>query len=118
MKPIYTHNMLAQIQNDVIDSSIGNVQNFSTPSIVVERYVGLFVKLLLIGGSVALIFMLLIGSFEYITAGGDKERTGNASKRITNALVGLTILFATFAVTALINTIFKIDLLNLTLPKI
>ena len=37
--------------------------------------------------------MLLWGGIGYITAGGDKEATQNASKRISAALIGLAIAF-------------------------
>lgn len=50
--------------------------------------------------ALAVLFMLVIGSFQWITSGGDKEAVGKARGRITNALIGLAILaLAVFIVT-------------------
>lgn len=47
---------------------------------------------------VVVMFMLIWGSFEWITSGGDKDHVANARNRIINALVGLAVLAIAFAV--------------------
>ena len=62
--------------------------------------------------------MLLWGGIEYITAGGDKERTQSASKRLTAALIGLAIVFSIFAIIYLVETLFGVSITKFTIPVI
>ena len=63
--------------------------------------IGKFItNLLTIAFSVAIIIVLIMliwGSFEWITSGGDKEAVGKARGRIINALIGLAVLAIAFA---------------------
>lgn len=45
--------------------------------------------------------MLIIGAYEWITSGGDKEAVAKARNRIINALVGLVVLAVAFAIAKL-----------------
>src|SRR3989338_10222397 len=42
---------------------------------------------------------ILYGGFIWMTAGGDAERVGTAKRILTNAVIGLVIVFASFAIT-------------------
>lgn len=57
-----------------------------------------FVALIFSLAGVVLIFMILWGAFEWMTSEGDKEKLGTAQKRILNALIGLLIFAAAFAI--------------------
>jgi hypothetical protein len=73
---------------------------------------------LLIAG--ILVFVYLVwGGIEWITSGGDKAKTEEARTRITNALVGLAIVAAAWAVMKLIEFFFGITILseNVSIPK-
>src|SRR3989344_7920221 len=48
---------------------------------------------LIIAGLIALIY-LLWGALDWITSGGDKEKLVKARNKITNAIIGLIIIFA------------------------
>jgi hypothetical protein len=69
-------------------------------------------------GIIVFFFMLLIGAIKWISSAGDKTALEGARSTITNALIGLVILFALFAIIQLINTFFGLHLMNLTLPTI
>lgn len=47
------------------------------------------------------LIMLIIGAFEWIVSGGDKENVAKARNRIINALVGIAILSIAFALATL-----------------
>ncbi len=49
----------------------------------------------------AVLVMLIYGSFEWIVSGGDKEAVGKARGRIINALIGLAVLSVAFALATL-----------------
>ncbi len=118
------HHQLVFIGNPAINPIIGdNAPQYQAASngnyvFVIQKYLQIFVLLGFIVGSVIFFFMLLFGAIEYLTAGGEKEKTGNAAKRITNAIIGLAILFSLFAVVKIIKLIFGVDLLGLVVPVI
>ncbi len=73
--------------------------------------------ILIVAGIVAF-FFLLIGGVQWILAGGDKEGTEKARKKITSALVGLAIVFSAYALAFLVEAVFKISILTFTIPTI
>lgn len=85
--------------------NLGNLQ--------IGGIVSLLVRLAIIVAALAFFFWLVIGGIRYITSGGDKANTEAARNQITAALVGLVIVFAAWAITQLIGTLFGVDLLNL-----
>ncbi len=77
------------------------------------------IAVVLVLAAVIFFFMLVIGGIKWITSGGDKGKTEGARNQITAALVGLIIVFASWAILQLVNLIFGIDIItNLTIPAI
>ena len=72
-----------------------------------------FVTLVLIGGALIFFFMLVWGAIQWITSGGDKQALETARSRITQALIGIIILFASFALIQFIESFFGIHILTL-----
>ncbi|MDO8498584.1 MAG: hypothetical protein Q7S44_02255 [bacterium] len=65
------------------------------------------------------LFMLVIGAFQWITSGGDKEAVGKARGRITSALIGLVILALAFLIVKVVGQIVNINILDLkTIPDL
>lgn len=70
-------------------------------------------------GALAVIAYFIWGAFEWVTAGSDSKKVETARGRITNAIVGLVLLVASFTILSFISKIFfgkNFDLLKLTLP--
>ncbi len=61
---------------------------------------------------------LIIGAFQWIASGGDKEAVGKARGRITAALVGLLILALSFVIIRLVGNIVGVDLTNFKFPSL
>ena len=74
----------------------------------------LLAALLVIGG-VVFIFMLLWGGLEWMTAGGDKGKIESARQRVSNAIIGVVILFSFFAILNVIECFFGIGLRGITI---
>ena len=75
------------------------------------------VSLVLIVVALVFFFILVLGGLKWVTSGGDEKKVGEARAQITNALIGLAIVFAAWAIMKLIGTIFGIDILKgLTVP--
>lgn len=102
------------ITNPAVSEKVGTGEGAA----ILQLFLGNFLQIMFIAGGVVAFFMLLLGGFEYITAGGDKEKTQNSTKRITAGIVGLAILFSAFAITKLVGLIFGINILKFEIPVI
>ena len=80
--------------------------------LTVNRMVSGAISLVLIIVSLIFFFILVIGGLKWITSGGDEKKVAAARAQITNALIGLVIVFAAWAIMQLIGTIFGISILG------
>ncbi len=64
-----------------------------------------------ISGTGLLMFgYLLYGGLKYITAAGDTKQIQEATKTITSAVIGMTIVFASFWIVRIIETVFGLNI--------
>jgi len=70
------------------------------------------IQLILVVAAVLFFFWLVLGGIKWITSGGDKGATEAAKAQITAAIVGLVIVFVTWAIIQLIQIFFNIDILG------
>ena len=56
--------------------------------------IGKLVNLFIFMCAMATLLYLLVGAFEWITSGGEKEKIAKAQSKITNAIIGLVIVIA------------------------
>jgi len=57
-------------------------------------------------------FILLLGGIKWITSEGDEKKVASARAQITNGLIGLAIIFASFAIMKLIEYVFGISIMG------
>jgi hypothetical protein len=81
-------------------------------------YVRTAINLLLGFAGVLAFLYLLWGGVQWITAGGDKDALDKARKRITQALIGLSIVFSAYAILYIIRVLFNIDLIQVVINNI
>lgn len=60
--------------------------------------------------------MLILGAYEWIVSGGDKEAVGKARNRIINALLGLVVLAVAFALAKVFGSFVGLNLSNISIP--
>ena len=101
-----------QLISQVIENPIlgPGLQGLSGP----EFFQGLLRALINLGfiiGVTVFFFILLIGAIQWITSGGDKGAVESARGKVTNALVGLVILLAIFAIINLVELFFGTNIL-------
>ena len=95
------------------DPTFANLNNIR-PSGVIST----IINVLLGGAGIVAFIFLLWGGLQWILAGGDKEGTEKARKKITSALIGLAIVFSAYALLFLVRAFFGIDLIQLNLQAI
>lgn len=76
------------------------------------------ITLALIIGVLIFLFVLIIGAIQWISSGGDKTALEGAKGKITNALIGIIILFSIFAVLLAIQNFFGISILTLDIEPL
>lgn len=59
------------------------------------------------------IVQFVLAAVTWISAGGDKGKTTQAKEKITNAIIGLAVVVAAYAITALISSILGLNFLNI-----
>lgn len=82
------------------------------------NFISAFVNLILVVSAVSAFFMLLLGGLRFILAGGEKDATKVATRSMTNALIGLVIVFSVYALMNLLSDFFGIELLQFTIISI
>lgn len=106
-------NKLAQINLKPTTGEFVDLGNLEVPDIISG-----LIRLTVVIAAIVFFFILVIGGIKWIASGGDKAQTEAARNQITAALVGLVVVFAAWAIVALINTFFGIDIFSLSLPSV
>jgi uncharacterized RDD family membrane protein YckC len=73
------------------------------------------ISVALIVGVVVFFFMFISGAISWMTSGGDKAAMEEARKRVVNSLVGLVIMFTTWAIISLIEYFFGVNIISIDL---
>ena len=97
---------------DITNPALGPLAEKSGIGFFQELIPALIGMVLLVG---ALFFLgiMLLGSIQWISSGGDKAALEGARGRLSSALVGIIILFSVFALLKVIEEFFGIDILTL-----
>lgn len=114
-------NLLAVVPEDagnvvpgggILNPALGNL-NQNTGIAFFQKLITALIGLALVGGALIFFFMLVFGAIQWIASGGDKAAVESARGKITSALIGIVVLFLTFAIIQAIETFFHISILTL-----
>jgi len=110
----------AQICNPALPAQLGGCGGGSVDQggKVVGGIIGGIVGLMLIFGFLLTLLYFLTGGLQWITSQGDKNALESARNKITNAIVGLVIVAASYAIFKLVGTFIGIELPNIKIPTI
>ncbi|MBU1129974.1 pilin [Patescibacteria group bacterium] len=76
------------------------------------------ISLIMLIVALVFFFMLVWGGLKWVMSQGDKTNVETARNQITNALIGLAIVFAAWAIMKLIEILFGINILGgLSIPS-
>lgn len=103
----------AEIINPALSEKLLNILKGPKPG---ETFLGMFlsniITLILIIAAIIAFFLLMIGGIQWMLSGGDKAATEAARGRITAALIGLLLVFASWAIILLIEKFLGITILG------
>ncbi len=108
--------VFAQITNPVIAPKLGaDVEGAKSGNTFASYFITIW-RAIIVVGALALLFNLINGAIEWVTAGGESSKVQHARQKMTNAVVGMIILAGTFAIVSFISNLFGFNLLQLTIP--
>jgi hypothetical protein len=109
---------LLAVASSTIDlkPSTGNFKDLG--NLTFPEIISGLIRFTVVIAAIVFFFILVIGGIKWIASGGDKAQTESARNQITAALVGLVIVFAAWAIVALINVFFGIDIFSLAIPSV
>ncbi len=97
------------IVNPVLRGEVQSSQGADFFNLFLPKFVGLA----LIIGIIIFLFIMLLGALQWIMSGGDKGALEGARGKLTNGVIGIVILLATFAFVKVIEDFFGINILEI-----
>lgn len=107
---------LTQIVNPVLPGALGSGGKEAGPPAIgsiISSLIGVF----LIMAFISTFLYMFLGGLDWITSAGDKAKLQTARDKITNALVGMIIVGAAWAVMMIAGNFFGLDFPNLPIPS-
>lgn len=99
---------------DTVQSDIGKIfgqinpppaiQDFGFGAKGISKFLSNLITLIYSLAAVVLIFMLLWGAWDWLTSEGEKEKLENAKRKILNAIIGIMLFAAAFAIIQVLGT--------------
>ena len=103
----------ATIASAAVDVGITPPRQGINPATPPGRVLSNALTIIFVVAALLVLFFLIIGAFQWITSGGDKEKVGKARGTIINALIGLAILALAFLIVRVVGQLLNIDILAL-----
>lgn len=101
------------IENPALGPSL---KNFSTDTSGIGFFAALLPKLVALGFTIGVIiffFIFITGAIAWISSGKDKNALEEARTKLVNGLIGLIVLFTSFAIMLFIQKFFGVNILQL-----
>lgn len=73
------------------------------------------VTTMLVIAAIVFLFVILVTGISWMMSGGDKQAAESARSRLTNAIIGLIIVFGVFALAKFIEIVVGVDIINIDL---
>lgn len=97
------------ITNPVLGPKLQDMSGIEFFQTILPHAVGLAFVI----GVLVFLFVIIIGAIQWTSSGGDKAAIESAKGKITNALVGIVVLFSLFALLKFLEDFFGINILAL-----
>jgi len=92
---------------------LGPWTNPTEPGIILADILSMAIGVMTLGAGIWFLFQVIIAGYNYLSAGGDRERFVAAGRKLTNSMIGLAVVIAAYALMALLGTIFDVKFLEI-----
>ena len=97
------------ITNPALNENIRNLEGVDFFNKLLPNLIGLAFVI----GVLIFVAIIIVGAIQWIISGGDKGGIESAKSKITNAVIGIIILFALFAIITVVENFFGVEILTL-----
>ena len=87
-------------------------------NVTIPGLVNAAINLILIVAAILFVFSILTGGIKIILSGGKGDRMDEAKRQLSNALIGIFIVFSIYAAMNLVSQFYGIDLLTFEIPTL
>lgn len=108
-------------QDSVLDAGIreGSGDRIIPPETPIGAIVSFVVAFIIVIAFLAALFYIVIGAFQWITSGGDKEKVASARNHIVAAVIGLVVIALSFVIiNVVISALGLGNLMDLQIPTL
>lgn len=106
------NNSLAQSVGFGPISGVGRFQDITNPLTQAENFISLIVGVITAIAGIAFLIYFVTGALTWITSGGDKSKTEQAQKTMSNAAIGLVAVIVAYFIAGIVGTVLDIPILN------
>lgn len=107
-----------KITNPVIGSTLLDILANDGPTEFLKVLLPKFIGLVFVVGALIFFFILIIGAIQWISSGGDKNAVEAAKGKVSNAVIGIVILFSVYAIIMIIESFFGVSILTLDIESL
>ena len=93
-------------------SNLGNIGDISESAGIFTKIISNIIGVMTIIAGIWFIFQFIIGAYGFLSAGGDQKKVASAQQQITNALLGLVIVIAAYAIIYIVGEILGFRILH------
>jgi hypothetical protein len=104
--------------NPYLPDWLGNYTAGLGPAPTLAIYIRNLINVAFGFGGVYFFINLMMGGYQYISAGGDKDSVQKATARIKNAIIGIAILLSIFVIIWIVETIFGAPIREVNVPDL
>lgn len=106
------------IRIDIVPKNIPGFVDPGAGGSNISNIINNVLKIIFVVAALLVLIFLIMGAFQWIMSGGEKEAVGKARLRITHALIGLAILVLAFVILGVVGTIVGINFLQFNIPTL
>lgn len=106
------------INNPILNQNLQDIAQNQSAGSFFALFLPKLIGLGLVIGVLIFFFVMIIGAIQWISSGGDKNALEEAKHKITNAIIGIVILFSIFAILKVIENFFGISILTLDIGSL
>jgi len=106
-----------KLENPLLEESIKGLSGMG----FMRRFIPFLISWLILIGFITFLIYFLIGGLNWISSQGDKNKIEEAKKQLTNALVGIFIIFSIFVIIKVAGFVFGVSNLEnllISLPSL
>ena len=101
---------------EIGSSNMGGFSGMAT--LTVGGVIGWLIGIVMAIAAIIFFFILITGGIKWLTSGGDEKKVAAARASLTSALVGLAIVFASWAIMKLLGDVLGINFFSFQLPQL